>query len=53
MIGNETLQWLAIGLLAVWVVGLSIWQEEVHQLLKEWWNMFLQDVARKEYKSDD
>jgi len=53
MIDNDTLQWLAIGLLAVWVIGLSWWQDEVHQLLKSWWTMFLQDVARKEYESDD
>lgn len=49
---NETLQWLAIALLAVWVVGLSWWQDEVHSLLHSWWEMFLQDVAKDEYKKE-
>jgi len=43
---NETLQWIAIGLLVLWLLLLSLLYGAQHHQLNIWWWDFLKDMKK-------
>jgi len=46
---EDTLQWIAIAVIVVWLILISNWISETTELLKTWWKDFLSDMVSKEY----
>ncbi len=47
---EDTLQWIAIIFLGLWMGVMSSWISETTELLKSWWSDFLVDMIKDEYR---